>query len=385
MVDFNDINKLHVNPALTGIAIPDVTQDRRPFRPLMGRGENMRPTLSGILGAIIGLSVIAAGNPASAADFYKGKTITIIVPTNPGGTYDRMGRLLAKHMPNHIPGKPAAIVQNRPGGAYLIGARAVYKAKADGLMLMHFPTSAAFNQLLGKGGDVDFGKFEWLGSAGGARYMIGVASKLGIKTMDDLKNTKTPVKIGVQTAGSPITATARMAKRMASLNLKLVGGYKGMSKIMLAAAQGEVDAVMTAGTFFLVNATARESLNSGKMVLVADLGGAITPGKLVARVNKLQKLRAGISKKFDRVVYDTYMGTFKVTRPLVTTPGVPADRVAMLRRAFDDTFKDPAFRAAVTKAGFPIAPTSGPDAEKLIRGLFTMPADVKKSLLTYLK
>ncbi len=345
----------------------------------------MRATLSGILGAMIGLSVFAAGNLASAADFYKGKTITVIVPTAPGGTYDRMGRLLAKHMPNHIPGKPAAIVQNRPGGAYLIGARAVYKAEPDGLTLMHFPTSAAFNQLLGKGADVDFGKFEWLGSAGGARYMIGVASKLRIKTMDDLKNTKTPVKIGVQGPGSPITATARMAKEMAGLNLKLVGGYKGMAKIMLATAQGEVDAVMTAGTFFLTNATALESLKSGKMTLVADLGGAITPDKLAAQVSKLQKLRDGISKKFDRTVYDTYMGTFKVTRPLVTTPGVPADRVAMLRRAFDATFKDPAFRADITKAGFPIAPTSGKDAEKLIRGLFTMPADVKTALIGYLK
>ena len=141
-------------------------------------------------------ALIFAGSMAGAADFYAGKTITIVCPYSTGGTYDRMSRLAAKFLPRHIPGNPAAIVHNRPGAGGAIGLRSVYKAKPDGLSLIHFTSPAVVRSLTGGIKDIDFKKLTWLGSVGGAHYIFAIRSDRPERTIKDFQTTKKPIRVG---------------------------------------------------------------------------------------------------------------------------------------------------------------------------------------------
>jgi tripartite-type tricarboxylate transporter receptor subunit TctC len=337
-----------------------------------------------LLGALFVLVLI--GGPALAQqDFYKGKTVRIIVPLAAGGTYDIMSRLVAQHIGKHLSGNPSVIVENRPGGAYLIGARAAYNAPADGLTLFHFPSTAVYGQLLGEVNDVDFGKFEWLGSAGGAYYVLVARSALPIQSLDDLKKAKDPLNVGVLSPDSVISATAKLARDMAGLNLKLITGYNGANDIELAARRSELDGYTTADVTFLSSAVTLEMLESKFIRPIAVFGGSQPHPKFAAELEKLPKIRDLVAPGLDQQAYDAFIGTFKITRPFVVTPGTPADRVAMLRKALEATLREPDFLAAAEKGGFVLEPIGGAETGKLLGSIFNMQPAVKDRVSALLK
>jgi tripartite-type tricarboxylate transporter receptor subunit TctC len=335
--------------------------------------------------AVTATAVLVLAPGARAADFYAGKTITIVCPYSPGGTYDRMARLAARFLPNHIPGHPTAIVQNKPGGGGLIGIRSVYRAKPDGLSLVHFASTTVVRRLTGQIKDIDFEKVNWLGSAGGAHYIFYLRSDRPERTIDALKKTKTPIRVASSGPSSLLTQAAKFLQRAGKFNIRLVSGYKGYNPMALATKQNEVDGVSTAGSAVVVNTVTRGMHKDGTIKLILSMGGAPPPKVLAAEIAKLPKFVDAIDDPQDRQAYVAFSGLLDASRPFVTTPGVPADRVAILRKAMSDMMADPAFVKTATDQGFVLNPLDGAAAEKLILSVFKLPPNIQGRLKTLLK
>ncbi len=335
--------------------------------------------------AMIGLTLmVGARSNAVAEDFYKGKTITIVCPFSAGGTYDRMSRLAAEYMPKHIPGQPTIIVQNKAGGGGMIGTRAAYKATPDGLTLLHIPSTFLFQSLFGQSSDIDFTKWGWLGSVGGAHYIMFIRSSLPHRTIDDLRGPKA-LKIGVLGPRSSITEAAKLIKQFGKFNIQLVPGYKGYADIALAIRQGEVDGVSTAAATLEANSLTKSMMEDRSIVLLMSLGGGNPPKKFATEISKLPKLRDHISDEGERRAFDLYIGTFNITRPFLATPGIPADRLQVLRDGLWKMMHDNAFITAAEKQGFELNPVGHEQVSSLVRDMFSLPKPVKDKLAEIFK
>src|SRR5687768_4661353 len=189
------------------------------------------------------LALAAAAPLAAHAQYYAGKTITLVVGYKPGGGYDRTARMLARHLPDHIPGKPSIIVQNMPGANSLIAANHMYNvAKPDGLTIGTFNRNLPIAQLLKvEGVKYDITKFQWVGSAANESTILAIRSDLPYKTFDELRKAKQPVVIGSTGPGANTHDFPLLLKELLGLNFKIVSGYSSSAGIMLAVERKEVD------------------------------------------------------------------------------------------------------------------------------------------------
>lgn len=328
--------------------------------------------------------VVGGRSNAVAENFYSGKTITIICPFSAGGTYDRMSRLVADHMPKYIPGKPTIIVQNKPGGGGMIGTRAAYRAAPDGLTLLHIPSTFLFQSLFGQVSDIDFTKWGWLGSVGGAHYIMFIRSSLPYRTVEDLRGPK-PLKIGVLGPRSSITQVAKLIKQFGKFNIRLVPGYKGYADIALAIRQGEVDGVSTAAATLQANPLTKAMMKEHFIVLLMSIGGGNPPKKFASVIAKLPKLRDYISDETEKRAFDAYIGTYNITRPFLVTPGTPADRLQVLRDGLWKMMHDTEFVAAAEKQGFDLNPVRHQGVSAVVQAMFSLPRPVKEKLAEIFK
>src|SRR5918911_3296745 len=180
---------------------------------------------------------------AAAQPNLSGKTVTIIVGYKPGGGYDATARMLARHLPNHIAGKPTVIVQNMPGGNSIIGANHIYNvAKPDGLTIGTFNRNLPIAQLTGvQGVKYDMTKFEWIGSAANETTILAIRDDLPYKNFDELRKAKQPIVIGSTGPGANTHDFPLLLKDLLGVNIKLVSGYSSSADIMLAVERKEVD------------------------------------------------------------------------------------------------------------------------------------------------
>ena len=330
-------------------------------------------------------ALILTGSLAGAADYYAGKTITIVCPYSTGGTYDRMSRLAAKFLPRHIPGNPAAIVNNKPGAGGVIGLRSVYKAKPDGLSLIHFTSPMVVRSLTGGIKDIDFKKLTWLGSVGGAHYIFALRTDRPERTIKDFQTTKKPIRVGAAGPSLLLTQAPKFLQRAGKFNIRLVPGYKGYNPMALAMKQNEVDGVSTAGSAVRVNTATREMHKDGTIKLVLSMGGAPPPDSLKAEVAALPKFVDAIADPKDRDAWVAFSGLLSASRPFATTPGLPAEPAAILKKGMADMMADPEFRKTATDQGFVLNTLNAAEAEKLILSVFNLPADIQDRLKVLLK
>lgn len=187
---------------------------------------------------------------ASAASFYEGKVIRIIVGVSAGGGYDAYARTLSRHMGKYIPGNPAIIVENMPGAGSLVSANYLYKAvKPDGLNIGHFAGSLFINQLMGQPGiEFDAMKFEFIGAAVTEEIAFAFTKASGITSIEKWMASKTPVKVGGQGVGTPNDNSVRVVRAALGLPIQLVSGYKGSADIRLAVESGELQGGRGDGT-----------------------------------------------------------------------------------------------------------------------------------------
>ncbi len=319
---------------------------------------------------------VTTADAAAADDFYKGKTIRIVVGFSAGGGFDTYARAIARHMSKHIPGEPAVVVENMTGAGSLIAANHVYKvAKPDGLTIGHFIGGLFLGQVLGqKGIEFDARKFEFLGAPITDHVVCALTKASGITSVEKWMASKTPVKMGGIAPGTstPDNAT-RIFKAALGLPIQLVTGYKGTAEVRLAAEGGEI-----AGGCWgwdSISVTWRKALDSGDAVVVLQANRRTHPE--LAQVPQAIKLAK--SDEGRKMIEVGIHSDSDIVRTYTLPPGTPKDRVQLLRKAFEDTLKDTEFVADAKKSKLNIDPVPADVIEKDIAALFKLdPAMVGK-------
>jgi tripartite-type tricarboxylate transporter receptor subunit TctC len=327
---------------------------------------------------VFSLVSIFAAWPRSALaqdNFYKGKTIRLIVGLAPGGGFDTYSRVIARHIGKHIPGNPTTVVENMPGAASLLAANYVYKvAKPDGLTIGNFVGGLAFQQLLGLPGvEFDAPKFEYLGVPAQDNFMIGVAKSTGITSIEQWKASATVIKIGGVAPGGGTDDIPKVLKATLALPLQLVSGYKGTGPVRLAFNAGEVQGACNSWESF--KSTWRAEMEKGEVVLLVQAN--LKPHPEVPNV----PWAVDLAKTEDarKMILTSARVNGTLNRFYVLPPGTAKSRVALLRKAFMDTMKDPEFLVDTQKAKLDLDPIDGAEIEKQVKELFKLePALVNK-------
>jgi tripartite-type tricarboxylate transporter receptor subunit TctC len=312
------------------------------------------------------------------SDFYQGKQIRVVVGFTTGGFYDRWARLLSRYMPKYIPGNPSFIVQNMPGAGSLVATNYVYSvAKPDGLTI-GFPSAAIYlDQIVGRSEvKFDIRKFSWIGSPVTEPMILYMRADSEYKSVADMRNAKEPPKCGSTGTSSSDFILARMLENtMPPLKINTVLGYPGGSEIDIAVEKGEVMCRgMTASPFFGREPFLTWQKNNFVRVLLytgAKRDERIPDVPTIAEIFEKEKVPDS-NRRVARVI----LAAESFGRPIISGPGTPADRVEVLRRAFEQSMKDPELLAETKKQRMDVDPTSGVELEKLAREIMQQPPDI---------
>jgi tripartite-type tricarboxylate transporter receptor subunit TctC len=318
--------------------------------------------------AIASVALLSAF-PAYAQNFYAGKTVTIITSTGPGGTYDLIARLAATYMPRYLPGAPTMIVQNMPGAGHVLATNYMYSiAPKDGTAIATVNSSIPLNQALGgQGVRYDAGKFNWIGSTGSENSVVYVWAATGVKTMDDAK--KRQVILGATGADSSSIMYAMLMNNLIGTKFKTVIGYKSLAELLVAITKGEVEA-STNG--YSAIARYQDWRSAKKVNFIAQIG--YERDKHISDVPLLTEL---VSNDDDREIMRLSSSPSALGQIYLAPPGVPSDRIKMLREAFSAALKDSAFLAETKKADLNIEqPISGEELAKLVNEITQAPSGI---------
>jgi tripartite-type tricarboxylate transporter receptor subunit TctC len=329
--------------------------------------------------AIVPLVVLALSVSSAAAQtpFYQGKTITIIVSTKAGDVYDLYPRLVAEFMPKHIPGNPNFIIQNVPGAAGLIGTNQIYNvAKPDGLTFGATYPALYFEQLV-KRPEVkfDWTKFIWIGSTINSNSLMYMRADTPYKTVEDVRTASTPPKCGATGVTSSAYYMPKLLEEAIGTKFEVVAGYVAGQDIDLAVERGEVQCrAFTINAFF-----AREPFITWRkknFVNVLYQTGT-KPDERLKDVPLFEQLMDKYKTKEDtRRLAKVVLASDQFGRPLVFPPGVPADRVKIIRDAFNKTINDPALLAEAKKRRLDIDPATGEELDTLAKEVMTATPDI---------
>jgi tripartite-type tricarboxylate transporter receptor subunit TctC len=345
------------------------------FRPKMRLLKKAARRIAGRLGAAaLALSVVlAAAVPAAAqqsvADFYKGKTLRIIVGVGVGSGYDLNARLLGRYLPAHIPGNPTVIVQNQPGAGSLAMTNALYNnGPFDGTVI-----GASFNGmpttplLEPAGARFDANKLNWLGSTNRETQITYVWHTAPVQTLADLYTKE--LIVGAQAPGSTQYDFPILLNHLFGTKFKIVTGYESTPKIHLAMESGEVQG-NGATNWSTVKALNSNWLAEKKIRIIVQWGLKKNPELPdVPLVLDLAKTPS------DHQALELALARLEFGRPFFLPPNVPPDRVEALRRAFDATVKDPGFLADADKSKIEVDPLTGEQVAALVEQVSRTPAD----------
>jgi tripartite-type tricarboxylate transporter receptor subunit TctC len=325
-----------------------------------------------LLVAAIGL---AAASPLALAQSFAGKTVTIIVGYKPGGGYDATARLLARYLPNHLPGKPTVIVQNMPGGNSIIAANHVYNvAKPDGLTIGTFNRNLPIAQLTSvEGVKFDITKFQWVGSAANETTILAIRADLPYKTFDELRKAKETVVIGSTGPGANTHDFPLLLKDLLGVNLKIVSGYSSSADIMLAVERKEVDG--RAGSF-----TSLRPFIERKLVRPVIRARSTEPG-----LEQLPIDESFAPNPRAKAIMALRSTPELLARPYVLPPKTPDAIVKAVRDAFAKTIADPELVAEGKKTKTELEFTPGDQAAKILAEVLNQPKDLVAEFAKYIK
>ena len=327
--------------------------------------------------AFLVLSVTWAAAASAQTPFYQGKTITIIVSTKAGDVYDLYPRLVAEFMPKHIPGSPNMIIQNVPGAAGLIGTNQIYNvAKPDGLTFGATYPALYFEQLV-KRPEVkfDWTKFIWIGSTINSNSLMYMRADTPYKTIEDVRTASTPPKCGATGVTSSAYYMPKLLEEAFGTKFDVVSGYVAGQDIDLAVERGEVQCrAFTINAFF-----AREPFITWRkknFVNVLYQTGSKQDERLknVPLFNDLMDKYK--TSQETRQLAKVVLASDEFGRPLVFPPGVPADRVKIIRDAFNKTINDPALLAEAKRRQLDIDPATGEQLDALAKEVMTATPEI---------
>ena len=308
---------------------------------------------------------------AFAAEFYAGKTITMATPTGPGGGYDTYLRLLAAHMGRHIPGNPRFIVVNQPGAGGIRALNYAGKLAAqDGTFLtMASQGSYLLQAIGGEGFQVSLGDFKWLGNFVQSNDVIVTWHTASVKTLADARARQ--AKLGTTGAAAVSSQVPLLFNALAGTKFELIRGYSDAGQMNIAMERGEIDG-RGANMWATYKMQSPNEIRDGKFNALAQLG--LTKEPDLPNVPLLADLVKGDPKK-EAIAHFVALAQ-ENSRAVAAPPGVPDDRVAILRRAFAATMTDPQFLAAAARTRLEISPQTGEEVQETVLQILSTSKDV---------
>jgi tripartite-type tricarboxylate transporter receptor subunit TctC len=324
------------------------------------------------LSVCAGLLAVTIAPPAlgqTGADFFKGKTVTYIVATSPGGGYDTYGRLIAEYMQRHLP-ESTFVVKNIPGAGHMIGTNTIYGSKPDGLTIGTFNTGLIYNQLIGQDAvRFDLAKMSWIGKAATEPRIIVVAQQSPIRTYQDLAEQKQAVNFAAAGIGSASYVETVMLTNVLNLPIRLLTGYNG-NEDQLAMRRSEIVGTLSA------RSTWDPFVNNGFGRYIAQIGGTH---------KDVPQLASLVTDPDAKTLIALIQSQGDVSRLTAGPPGIPDDRLQALRDAYRKAMEDKELLAKMEKLGLPVDPAYGDDVLKAIKAALNQKPETVKLLDEALK
>jgi tripartite-type tricarboxylate transporter receptor subunit TctC len=304
----------------------------------------------------------------SVADFYKGRTVTILVGSDVGGGYDLTARTLAHHLARHIPGQPTIIVQNKPGASSIVATNYVYEiAPKDGTVLAAVQRPIPFQTLFGDAGvRFDVRKMQWLGSTTNELGVVVAWHTAPQRSADDLFTSE--MVIGGTGPATDPELFPRAMNHVLGTRFRIVSGYKGQAQVALAMEREEIQGSGN-WSFSDIEKGHADWIAGKKIKMLLQLGLAKVTSPALRDVPLIMDITRTPAQ---RQVFEALMGMKALGRPYFVAPGVPKDRADALRAAFMATMKDPDFLDEAQRLLGPIDPISGPDMQDIIAKVYAL-------------
>ena len=332
-----------------------------------------------IVGALVMIFTLAIFRPLpeveAAKPYYEGKVINIIVGYSPGGGYDRLTRLLAKHLPRFIPGRPAILVQNMPGAATVIAANYLYSiAKPDGLTIGIVNRGIPFAQLLkAQGVKFDLNKFAWVGSAAIETTTLALRTDLPYRNVDDILKTREPIMIG--SAGGPGDSNTQfimLLKEYLKVNMKVIS-YPSSAEVILAIDRKELDGLGM-------------SVNSLQPQLERNLVRCWIRGRYsTPEIEKLPVDEDLTTDKTGKTIMAIRSTVDGIGRPYLAPPGTPAHIMNILRDALTQALKDPEVRKDAKRNQMDVQFVQPQECLRLVNYILNQPEDIVSKVSKFIK
>jgi tripartite-type tricarboxylate transporter receptor subunit TctC len=339
---------------------------RRPG--VTGEVFDMRRIGTALLTALLAIAACRPGAAQTAEEFYKGRQIRFIVGTAAGQDYDAWSRLIGRHMSRFMPANPPVVVENMPGAGHILATNYLFNlAPRDGTvigMVSRNITEAAMTRLPNV--RFDPGKFNWIGSPELNHRVLFVNTATGIEKISDLYQRE--LIVGVTGGAQGVTAAPILLKNLFGMRLKIIQGYHSPGDIILAMARREVDGlVQSVGA---PEGARRQWIESGQMRVLFSMERDPVGGLDAPTIFEFTRTER------QREVLAFFASSMELGRPFMAPPGVPAERVAVLRRAFDLTVKDQAFLQEAAAMGFEVVAQSGEQIASRIASIMATPKDI---------
>ena len=331
----------------------------------------MRPGTPAIAALLFAAAIWPGGGTAQTVEeFYKSKSITMLVGGGAGGGYDTYARVFARHLSRHIPGQPNIIVKNMPAAAGLAAASALYTtADKDGSTIAAFTNGAAMDPLFGNpGARYDAQRFNWLGSIGKLQNVCATWHRSSVTTVADARARDVIVAAAGATSNTAIVPKALNA--LIGTRFKVIAGYDTGAGLTLAIERGEAEGICGL-SWSTMKASRPHWIREKLLNVIVQMG--------LAKLADLPEVPSALDLVTDhenKLVLELILIRQEAGRPFAAPPGVPVERLAALRRAFDTTLGDPEFRADADKAQLEIEPLTAAEIERLLAAAYGTPSTI---------
>jgi tripartite-type tricarboxylate transporter receptor subunit TctC len=309
----------------------------------------------------------SAARADAVADFYRGKRVILVIGYGNGGGYDIYARMFARFIGEHIPGNPTVIPQNMPGAGSRRAANWLYTvAPRDGTVIACLGQATPTDQALGQPGiQFDARKFNWIGNLAVVNNIMFVSTAAGVASLDEAR--KKTLAIGATGASSPSVLYPQVSNRLLGTRFKIVPGYQSGGDINLAVERRELDG-RGSDSWASMKSIHVDWLRDGKINILFQIGP-----RREADLPEVPLWTELAGNDAQRQVLEILSGDVAVGRPILTAPDVPADRVAALRKAFDETLADPQFLAAAKQANIYVKPMGGEELQAIVERIAAPP------------
>jgi tripartite-type tricarboxylate transporter receptor subunit TctC len=327
------------------------------------------PGLTILSGLLLAAAVTPPAHADGVEDFYKDRTITLIAGYSSGGGFDLYARVVANHLGRHIAGQPRIIVQNMPGAGSMRAANHLYNVAPKDGSVISLTRSPVIEPLVGAtGAAFDATKFTWLGSGASDITVCGLLGNPKVNTMADARQTE--FTLGGLGPGSDEDMYAKILRKLLGLKIHLVSGYPGGAELILAVERGELDG-RCGWAYSSIKISKPDWVAEKKIKLLNVLALERSP-----ELPDVPAIMEFATTERQKQIFKFVLNAQTLGRPFAAPPGIPADRAAALRKAFDTTMADPALLAEMKAKKLDVEPIGWQSIEALLKDLYATPKEV---------